>query len=103
MEKSKLKQGAVIISLEDIIIPGTGCTFYIWKGKRYTLKQYLAEWREPAWNIQLEETILNNRKNRRNSNYSFSDQGWFTEVELFQKFNCLQYLRKEKLQKLNSL
>lgn len=35
MNKSptKLKKNITIISLEGIIIPGTGATFYIWKGK----------------------------------------------------------------------
>lgn len=109
MEKAapKLKKGITIICLEDIIIPGTGCTFYIWKGKKYILKKYLPDWNEPAWNIQLEENAILNRKSRRQfsnfSNYSFENQGWFTEKELFQKFNCIKYTRKEKLKKINSL
>ena len=97
---AKLKEGILITCLEDIIIPGTGVTFYIWKGKKYRIKEYLPEWTENAWHIQLEE-IINSNKKRKNFNYLFENQGWLTEDELFKKFNCLQYLRKEKLMKLN--
>jgi hypothetical protein len=48
-----LKKGDIIIALEDIIIPGTGVTFYIWKGKRYIIKEFLPAWKQDAWHIQL--------------------------------------------------
>jgi len=88
---SKLKKNDIIIALEDIIIPGTGVTFYIYKGQKYKVSEYLSKWDENAWRINLIDS--NN----------FQNQGWFTENELFQKFNCLKYLRKRKLKKLSNL
>lgn len=84
----RLKKGEIIIALENIDIPGTGITFHIYKGKRYKLEEYLTKWKEHGWEIHLVGSL------------QFEDTGWFSEDELFKKFNCILYQRKEKLKKL---
>ena len=86
----KLKLHDILIALEDIIIPGTA--FYIYKGKKYKVREYLPEWNENAWNI-----ILMNRFR------TFGDQGWFTEEELFEKFDCVTTQRRKKLKRLSEI
>ena len=36
---SRLKIGDIIIALEDIIISGTGLSYYIYKGHKYKIKE----------------------------------------------------------------
>ena len=84
----RLKKGTIIIALEDIIIPGTGITFHIYKGKKYKLKEYLSKWDEHAWYIVLIGSL------------QFEDSGWFIEDDLFKKFECIKYTRLKKLKKL---
>lgn len=86
----KLKKNDIIIALEDIIIPDTGSTFYIYKGNSYKITEFLDLWKENAWRIKL-------------GSNNFQNQGWFTENELFQKFNCLKIQRQKKLKKLSKI
>jgi hypothetical protein len=92
----RLQKDNIIIALENIIIPGTGITFFIFKGQKYKLETFLDKWKEPAWFI-----ININAEKDYNFFPSNKECGWFTENELFEKFNCLKYNRKLKLMKLN--
>ncbi len=85
---TRLKEGDIIIALDNILQPGTGVTFLIIKGKKYIVKEYLPAWKENAWHIEL--------KGGRN----FESQGWFTEDTILKNFDCYKYLRKEKLNNL---
>jgi len=97
----KLNEGDIIIALEDIIIPGTGVTYYIYKNKRYELKEKLDSktWGENAWYIESAENILISRKERREGKFDY-ERGWFKESELFQKFDCVKIIRKRKLDEI---
>lgn len=89
--KPLLKEGDIIIAKEDIVVPGTGITFtfYIWKGGKYRVKEYLPLWIGPAWEIEMIGSA------------NYNDKGWFTENDLLKKFDCLKWSRKEKLIKIN--
>lgn len=92
---NKLKKGNIIILLEDIIIPGTGTTFYYYKGNKYRIKRYLDKWNEPAWYIKLIRT--------KEIKLYGSEDGYFSEKDLLKKFDCVKYSRKLKLKKLKSI
>jgi len=96
-----LKRGDIIIAKEDIISQGDvfngfKTAFYIYKGKKYKLKNYVVELGIIIWYIELTmkakyvpDFLLNH--------------GRFTEEELFQNFDCIRYQRKEKINKLNNI
>jgi len=101
--KSRLKVGDIIIALEDLIIPSTGCSYYIYKGFYYKIVEYLPAWTENAWHIELimnrQERRERHRKEPRNRRYD----PYMTESQLFEQFDCVKIQRKEKLKKLNLL
>ena len=103
MNEPKLKLGDYIIALEDLIIPGTGCTYCIYKGKYYKLtKYYLWKNGKHAWHI---EPIMNRRERRelyRKHQYDQYD-AYLSEDELFQKFDCKSVQRREKLKRLKKI
>lgn len=89
----KLKKGYIITCLEDCIIPGTGLTYFYFKGNTYKISMYLPAYFEKDGNHAWRITLLSGKEG--------SDVGWFTEDDLFKKFNANIYLRKEKLKKIN--
>jgi len=97
----KLNKGDIVVALEDIIIPGIKTTYFIYKEKKYELKESLDSktWGENAWYIENVENILISRKERRKGKYD-NKCGWFKESELFQKFDCIKITRKRKLDKI---
>lgn len=92
----KLKKGDIIIALEDIIIPDTGRTYYIYKNKRYELKRFFND----NWHIEGLDNIIVNRSERRKGKYD-NECGWFSEETLFKKFDCVKIMRKKKLKQIN--
>lgn len=88
-------KGDVILCLEDFIIPGTGMTFYYYKGNKYRVKELLKIWDMPAWSIKL----MREKEDKLYGN----ETGYFTEEELFKRFDCVKYQRILKLRKLNKL
>ena len=94
MNNPKLNKNDIIIVNEDFIIPGTGKTFYFYKGSKYKIVKYLPVWYENsgrhAWEIKLIDKI------KGNGALIF----WFSEDELFEKFECRKYTRLKKLKKL---
>jgi len=99
--KPKLNKGLIITFLEDVIVPGTGMTFYYFRGNKYIISEYLdlfpeTSKPEPAWKILLINNISNDK-------YSGNYWGYFSEQELFKKTNCVKYLRKQKLEKINNV
>ena len=87
--------GDVILCLEDFFIPGTGMTFYYYKGNKYRIKNFLKLWDKPAWEIKL----------MREKEYKLygNETGYFSEEELLKKFDCVKYQRKLKLKKINKI
>ncbi len=96
MSNPKLSKGAIIIVNEDFTIPGSGMTFYFYKGNKYKITKYLPVWYEKdgthAWEIKLIEQI-------KTGELVF----WFSEEKLFGKFECIKYTRLKKLQKLSKI
>ena len=86
----RLRKGDIIICLENFDIPGTGVTFTFYKNKRYIVYKYLPLWKESnAWEIRLE------------GGYIFEQTGFMSEDDIFKKFDCVKYQRKNKLKKIN--
>ena len=95
---SRLKIGDIIIALEDIIISGTGLSYYIYKGHKYKIKEYLPLWKENAWYI-IPNFVWNNNTVWKKNNCGKRYDAHLTESELFEKFDCTTIQRKEKLEK----
>jgi hypothetical protein len=97
MSNPKLNKNDIIIVKEDFIIPGTGMTFYFYKGHKYKIPKYLPVWYEKsgthAWQIKLIEKIKGNG----------ALMFWLSENELFEKFECIKYSRLKKLEKLSKI
>jgi len=91
MSNPKLSKGTIIIVDEDFIIPGTGTTFYFYKGNKYKIVKYLPICHENdgthAWEIKLIEKIKGDG----------TPIFWLSEYELFEKFECVKYTRLKKL------
>lgn len=100
--KTKLKKGDLIICQKSFMVPGTGCTFSYFGGATYQIIEYLDKWEENAWSIELMSTLYLSDCAGIYPR-SFLTKGWFSEKELFEKFDCIKVQRKKKLQKLYEL
>lgn len=94
MSNPQLTKGIIITCIEDFIVPGTGLTFYYYKGNKYKIVQYLDKWQVHAWEIKLLKFY---------SKSGSSEIGWFSEEDLIKKFDALKYTRKEKLKNLEKI
>ena len=83
----KLKIGDIIIALQNITIPSTGITWYIYKGMTYKIIEYLPLWKENAWKITSKKG-------------GFKNTHYLSETEIFKKFDCVRIQRLKKLKKL---
>jgi len=90
MNSPKLNKDDILIVKEDFTVPGTGTTFFFYKGYKYKIITYLTNWHEHAWKIKL----IGQKKG--NEELEF----WFSEENLFIRFECRKYSRLKKLQKL---
>ena len=103
MNEPKLKIGDYVIALEDLVIPGTGITYYIYKGEYYKLIfSYLWSNGKHAWYV---EPIMNRRERRElYGKNPYKGYGYyFSEDELFQSFDCRRVQRRLKLKKLQKI
>lgn len=89
-----MKKGDIIVLEEDIIIYGTGVTWFYYKGNKYRVVDNL-RWNEPGWQIKL-------MREKENKLYG-SEYGYFSEDYLFKKFDCVKWQRKEKIKKISNL
>ena len=87
---SKLKIGDRIIALENITIPSTGTTWYIYKGKTYKIIEDLPLWKENAWKIIFK-------------NGGFENTFYLSERNILKNFDCVRFQRKEKLKEIQRL
>jgi hypothetical protein len=87
---TKLKEGDIIICLEDFHVAGIVVTFYFYKNRKYIISKYLPLWKTDAWRIELTQ-----------GKPKFEETGYFSEDDLFKKFDCVKYQRRKKLKKIN--
>lgn len=82
--------GDIITVKENFFVPGSGVTWYYYRGSKYKIERYLEKWKEPAYKIVLV------------SGNGYED-GYFSVIDLNKKFHNIQKIRKEKISRIDEL
>lgn len=84
--------GDIISVKKDFYVPGSGMTFYYYRGEKYIIERYLDHkaWKDIAFKI-----ILKHGR-------GYKD-GYFSKNDIHKYFENLKKERKEKIMRINEL